>query len=71
MNLHSCEPREVEQRFKCGCDWKAWVRSWKAYDNGGSQKLIRDFRHYRFNDMNLTKDRFEAFFEDATNFVLT
>jgi hypothetical protein len=45
------------------------VRGRKAYDKGGGRRLIRYFRHYYFGDLNFTKDRCEAFFDDATHFV--
>jgi hypothetical protein len=45
------------------------VRGRKAYDKGGSRRLIRDFRHHYFSGLNFTKDRCEAFFDDATHFI--
>jgi hypothetical protein len=45
------------------------VRGRKAYDKGGSRRLIRDFRYYYFDDLNFTKNRCEAFFDDETHFI--
>jgi hypothetical protein len=45
------------------------VRGRKAYDKGGSRRLVQKFRYYYFGELNFTKDRCEAFFDDATHFI--
>ena len=44
-------------------------RIWKKYDKLGCTLMLRSFRYHYFGGLKLTKERCDAFFSDAANFV--
>lgn len=47
----------------------SWPRIWKKYDKLGCSLMLRSFRYHYFGGLKLTKERCDAFFSDAANFV--
>jgi hypothetical protein len=47
----------------------AYVRRGNVHDTRDCRALIRDFRRFYFDGLNLTKQRCESFFDDEDNFT--